>query len=237
MNKTQPPHSTSFNLPSTIAIYNLVKVFDNHQTQVLKNLNLTVKSAEMLAIIGKSGSGKSTLLHIMGGLDHPTSGTVIIGEDNLNSLNEADRAQLRNRHLGFIYQFHHLLPEFSALENVMMPLLIRKTNTKLASNLAREIIAAVGLNDRQNAKIGELSGGEKQRIAIARALVTKPAYVLADEPTGNLDQKTALQIYELIVKLNQELGTSFIIATHDLSIAKLMPRCLILEDGQLITNN
>lgn len=214
----------------------LTKVFaeGKYRVEVLNGIDLEVKSGEMLAIVGPSGSGKSTLLHILGGLDDPTSGQVEIDGVNIHLLAEKNKSMLRNKYLGFVYQFHHLLPEFTALENVAMPLLIGKAKALEAKAKAREILAAVGLEKREQHRIGELSGGERQRVAIARALVTNPKCVLADEPTGNLDHKTALQIYELIFKLKQEFNTAFVIVTHDLTIAHKMQRVLILEDGRFV---
>jgi lipoprotein-releasing system ATP-binding protein len=201
---------------------------------VLRDINLEVKAAELIAIVGPSGSGKSTLLHLLGGLDSPSAGCVEIDGINVHKLSEKAKGELRNKYLGFIYQFHHLLPEFSALENIAIPLLIGGSSVKDAENRAREILVKVGLARREQHRIGELSGGERQRVAIARALVANPKCVLADEPTGNLDHKTALQIYEMIIDLNHEFKTAFVIVTHDLAIAHKMQRMLLLADGQLI---
>ena len=219
---------------SVILASALVKVFveDQFKVEVLNGIDLEVQEAEMLAIVGPSGSGKSTLLHILGGLDQPTSGTLKINGVNIYELTEKEKSVLRNRYLGFVYQFHHLLPEFSALENVAMPLLIGKINPREAASRAQDILLAVGLEKRLSHRIGELSGGERQRVAIARALVTDPKCVLADEPTGNLDHRTAMQIYELIFELKSKLNIAFVIVTHDLAIANRMQRVLTLEDGK-----
>lgn len=217
---------------------NLAKVFSDGilHVEVLKNISLEVSAGEMLAIIGPSGSGKSTLLHLLGGLDKPTSGSVKINELEISNISEEKKAIIRNKYLGFVYQFHHLLPEFTALENVCMPLLIGGENVESAKTKAQNILAKVGLSKREEHRVGELSGGERQRVAIARALVTNPACVLADEPTGNLDHKTAEQIYDLILALNQEYQTAFVIVTHDLTIAKRMQRILNLLDGTFVNN-
>jgi len=214
----------------------VAKTYDDgaSRVQVLNSIDLTVLKAERVAIIGQSGSGKSTLLHIIGSLDKPTKGNVVINGVDVHQLSAKEQGVFRNNHLGFVYQFHHLLPEFTALENVAMPLLIRGCDANDASEQSMQIIDKVGLCGRLNHKPGELSGGERQRISLARALVTKPDCVLADEPTGNLDQKTADETYELMLELNQTLATSFIIVTHDRNLAKKMDRTLELIDGRLV---
>lgn len=205
----------------------------NSPVEVLKSINLEVKQGEQLAIIGASGSGKSTLLHLLGGLDTPTSGDIRILGNDIKQLNETQRGELRNQSLGFIYQFHHLLPEFTALENVAMPLMICGMRKQATEPMAKEILDKVGLGHRINHLPSELSGGERQRVAVARALITKPACVLADEPTGNLDRNSALSLFNIIQELNQTLQTSFIIVTHDLELAGKMQRQLKLTDGVL----
>ena len=201
---------------------------------VLKDINLQVQASELVAIVGNSGCGKSTLLHLLGGLDKPTTGNVVIAGKNLAMLSEKEKCGLRNRYLGFVYQFHHLLPEFTALENVCMPLLIRNTEPTIAKSKAEHLLELVGLKQRMQHKIGELSGGERQRVAIARALVIDPLCVLADEPTGNLDPRNAEKVLQLFFDLQQSFQTSVIIVTHDLGIAKKAQRVLSLEDGKLV---
>lgn len=201
--------------------------------EVLSGVDLTVAPAERLAIIGTSGSGKTTLLQIMGGLDEPSSGEVIVGGSPIAHTSETQKSTLRNRYIGFVYQFHHLLAEFSAQENVAMPLMIRRTPKDEAMAAAAELLGRVGLEARLGHKPGELSGGERQRAAVARALITRPALVLADEPTGNLDAGNGAHVLSLMLELNRELKTSLVIVTHDHSIAEQMDRVLVLEDGKL----
>jgi lipoprotein-releasing system ATP-binding protein len=201
--------------------------------EVLKGVDFAVAAGESHAILGASGAGKSTLMHLLGGLDHVSGGRVEVAGKNLGKLSEADLGRLRNRHLGFIYQFHHLLPEFSALENIAMPLLIRRLNVREAHAEAANWIAKIGLEQRAAHKPGELSGGERQRVALARALVTRPDCLLADEPTGNLDQQNAARMLDLMLDLNRELETALVVVTHDLDIAARMQHRWLLRDGVL----
>ena len=200
---------------------------------VLRGVNLVVRPAERVAIVGASGSGKTTLLQIMGGLDEPSTGGVLINGAPMHGTSEAAKGELRNRYIGFVYQFHHLLPEFTAEENVAMPLLIRRVPKTDGLARARSLLDRVGLGERLSHKPGELSGGERQRAAVARALITRPQLVLADEPTGNLDAGNGEHVLKLMLELNEELRTSLVIVTHDQSIAARMDRVLVLEDGVL----
>lgn len=218
-----------------LSCHGLVRHFREQRRvlEVLRGVDLEIAAGERLAVVGASGSGKTTLLQLLGGLDTPTRGWVELNGRNFSAMRPAERGSRRNRHVGFVYQFHHLLPEFSAVENVAMPLLIRRSDTSEALANARELLEQVGLGERLTHRPAKLSGGERQRVAVARALITRPSVVLADEPTGNLDPESGEQVFELLLKLNRDTGTALVVVTHDLKRARRMDRVLALRDGRL----
>ncbi|MCY3606395.1 MAG: ATP-binding cassette domain-containing protein [Gammaproteobacteria bacterium] len=221
--------------PPPLSCHGLVRHFreQGRVLEVLRGVDLEIAAGERLAVVGASGSGKTTLLQLLGGLDTPTRGWVELNGRNFSAMRPAERGSRRNRHIGFVYQFHHLLPEFSAVENVAMPLLIRRSGTSDALANARELLEQVGLGERLTHRPAKLSGGERQRVAVARALITRPSVVLADEPTGNLDPESGEQVFELLLKLNRDTGTALVVVTHDLKRARRMDRVLALRDGRL----
>ena len=232
-----PTHTPQAGATPALQAENIVKVYDEGpaRIEVLSNVSLSVARGEMVAIVGASGSGKSTLLHILGLLDVPTSGSITVDGQLGIGLSESRKSAVRNRSLGFVYQFHHLLAEFSALDNVAMPLIVRRENRDKAREAAHEVLSLVGLAAREGHFPGQLSGGERQRVALARALVTRPVCVLADEPTGNLDRHTAHNMFELLTRVNQESGTAFAIVTHDPELAARADRQLLMENGRLVS--
>ena len=226
----------TMNDSTVLACENLTRRFSDagHTLEVLSDVSLSLARGDRAAIVGSSGSGKSTLLHLLGGLDTPTAGRVHVAGREMTALGDAERGRLRNSSLGFVYQFHHLLPEFTALENVAMPLLVRRESVDTARDRAAELLRQVGLEKRMTHKPSEMSGGERQRAAVARALITRPAVVLADEPTGNLDKKNGEQVFDLMMQLNADYGTSLLIVTHDRELAERMETVHTLEDGRLL---
>lgn len=222
-------------LPHLISLRDLSKSFNNSdKIDILKGINFDINAGQTMAIVGASGIGKSTLLHIIGTLDRPDSGTVLFQGEDVFAFNEEKLARFRNETVGFVFQFHHLLPEFSALENAMMPALIQGQTREGAREPAEQILIRVGLKNRLFHRVSELSGGEQQRVALARALVLKPALLLADEPTGNLDKKNSEQVHELLLELNQELGMTLVVVTHNMKLAEMMSRSVTILDGKLV---
>lgn len=235
MSNAEPDTSDGATTAAGLIATDLVKSFEqgDETIEVLRGVSFGVRPGERVAIIGTSGSGKSTLLHLLGGLDTPSSGSVSVDGRRLDQLTERDRGQMRNRLIGFVYQFHHLLGEFTATENVAMPLRIRGNRVDEAHEVAAEMLGRVGLSHRLSHTPGQLSGGERQRVALARAMVTKPKYVLADEPTGNLDRATAEGVFDLMAQLSDESSTGFVVVTHDIELAQRMDRMQTIRDGQL----
>ena len=235
--ETQIMLPNSHGEPIVLECLDLCKTFTEGggtKLEILRNVNFSVRAGEKIAIVGASGSGKSTLLHLLGSLDKPTSGQVLIENKDVNVLSETERCRLRNRLLGFVYQFHHLLPEFTAQENVAMPSLVRGTSPAQAMGQARVLLEKVGMIRRLDHKPSELSGGERQRAAIARAIINEPRCILADEPTGNLDKSTAEQVIQVMLRLNKEYSTSLVVVTHDMSLASKMDKIYTIEDGRLM---
>jgi lipoprotein-releasing system ATP-binding protein len=222
-----------------IEIQDLYKKFHNVHApiEILKAVNITIKNGEALSVVGASGIGKSTLLHILGTLDRPDKGRVLFQGEDVFLFDSAKLARFRNEFIGFMFQFHHLLPEFTALENVMMPALIKGNTTQNAKGVAEKILVRVGLKDRLYHRVGKLSGGEQQRVALARALVLKPRILLADEPTGNLDRRNSDQVHELLLSLNQEFSMTMVVVTHNMQLASYMSRCVTIVDGQVVEKN
>lgn len=235
MNSSSAAHMQTSEPLLQIADINKAYIHNNARTQVLKDISFTIRRGDALAVIGPSGAGKTTLLNILGTLDKPSSGKVLYGGADLFSWNQRGLAEFRNRKLGFIFQFHHLLPEFSALENTMMPALIAGMNKRAAEEKAKKLLVEMGLEQRLTHKQGELSGGEQQRVAVARALVMEPEMVLADEPTGNLDTHTGKEVFNLLLKLNRETGMTLLVVTHNEEFARSMPRCITLVDGSIVS--
>ena len=233
---SKPASLDNMNKPTVLEAQHISRRFSEGavDVSVLQDVNLSVAAGETLAIVGASGSGKSTLLHILGGLDLPTSGSVNLLGQTLGGLSASELGDLRNQHLGFVYQFHHLLPEFSAIDNVAMPLWIRRMDRSAAHAQAEALLESVGLGPRMQHRPAELSGGERQRVAIARALVTRPACLLADEPTGNLDPANAAQVFDVLMQIVRETGLSALIATHNMDLAARMDRVVRLQDGQIV---